>query len=62
MTTHPDLLTDQQATKAIARGGRQAADDQAMEAYWLALEEGKSVDEAGVAFIKAYQKMVRDGK
>ena len=59
---HPDLYLNHQAIKRITRGGNQAADDMAMEAYWLALEEGKTVDEAGEIFIKTYQKFVRNGK
>jgi hypothetical protein len=57
-TPHPDLLTDFRALKAITRGGMQAADTAAMEAYYDAIEEGKSKDEAGEVFIKEYQKMV----
>lgn len=53
---HPDLLLQQSAVKQTTRGGTQYADDKAMDAYWLALEEGKSVDEAGIIFIKEYQK------
>lgn len=51
---HPDLLLQQ--FKQITRGSRQYAEDIAMEAYWQALDEGKSVDEAGIIFIKEYQK------
>lgn len=55
---HPDLLADHHAAKQITRGGRQAADDVAMEAYWQALEAGKSKDEAGEIMIKTYQKVL----
>lgn len=55
---HPDLHLQQQAVKSITRGSRQAADSHAMEAYYDAIEVGKTVDEAGVIFIKTYQKMV----
>lgn len=55
---HPDTSLDRESLKAITRGGMQAADDQAMEAYWLAIESGKTVDEAGEVFIKTYQKFV----
>lgn len=56
MNDHPDLLTNNHAVKQITRGGRQAADSAAMEAYYDAIEEGKSVEEAGIIFIKEYQK------
>lgn len=59
---HPDLLQAQQATKQITRGGRQAADSAAMEAYYDAIEEGKSTDEAGVIFIRTYQKVIQAAK
>jgi hypothetical protein len=55
---HPDEVADWQSLKSITRGGTQSADDQAMDAYWRALEEGKTVDEAGEVFIKEYQKGV----
>lgn len=55
---HPDELSNQSAVRNITRGGRQAADDIAMEAYWIAIEEGKSKDEAGEIFIKTYQKII----
>lgn len=51
---HPDTLTNQTAVKQITRGGRQAADDQAMEAMWQALEEGKSKEEANKVFSNTY--------
>ena len=63
---HPDALTNQQAVKSITRGGRQFADDQAMEAMWQALEEGKSKEEAGEIFSQTYklfiQKSITDVK
>lgn len=59
---HPDLLLQQAQVKQITRGSRQYADDKAMEAYWQAIEQGKTVDEAGEVFIKCYIKNVRDGK
>lgn len=55
---HPDTPADYRALKAIHRGGTQAADSAAMEAMWRALEEGKSVDEAGEVFVRTYQKNV----
>jgi hypothetical protein len=55
---HPDLPQAYHAAKQITRGGNQAADDVAMEAYWRAIEEGKSKDEAGEVFIITYQKFV----
>lgn len=51
---HPDFLTNQTAVKAITRGGRQAADDKAMEAMWQALESGKSREEANKIFSQTY--------
>lgn len=56
---HPDTLLQQSAVKQIATGSRQSADDAAMDAYWIAIEEGKTVDEAGEIFIKEYQKSLR---
>lgn len=58
---HPDAITDWQAFKEIKRGGRQAADTAAMEAYWLALESGKSKEEAERIFSQTY-KMVLNGE
>lgn len=55
---HPDLLAQYAALKAITRGGMQSADNQAMEAYWKAIERGESKDKAGEVFIKEYQKVV----
>lgn len=55
---HPDTLTDYRALRAITRGGNQSADDKAMDAYWLAIESGKSKDEAGEIFVRTYQKFV----
>lgn len=59
---HPDTATDWQSLKAITRGGRQAADDQAMEAYWLALESGRTAEEAETIFSDTYYKIVSNGK
>lgn len=56
--SHPDHYLHQTATKAITRGGRQAADSAAMEAYWLALEGGKSREEAEKIFSKTYQQVL----
>lgn len=58
---HPDELQAQQALKAITTGGTQSADTAAMEAYYDAIEEGKTVDQAGEVFIKTYQKIVSHG-
>lgn len=55
---HPDTLANQQQIKSITRGGTQAADSAAMEAYWQALENGMTVSEAGEVFIKTYQSVV----
>lgn len=55
---HPDTAGDWESLKAIKRGGMQAADDKAMEAYYDAIVAGKTVDEAGEVFIKTYQKFV----
>lgn len=58
MTPHPDTHLHQQQVKAITRGGTQAADDQAMEAYWMALKEGKSKEEANKVFSNTYIKVL----
>lgn len=55
---HPDLLLQQDQVKQIKIGGTQSADDQAMDAYWLAIEQGKSKAEAAVIFFNAYLKIV----
>lgn len=61
-TEHPDTLPNQTATKAITRGSRQAADDQAMNAMWEAIEEGKSREEAEEIFCNTYLKNIGHGK
>ncbi len=53
---HPDELLHHHATRQITRGGTQAADNAAMEAYWQAIEAGKSKEEAGEIFRETYQK------
>lgn len=55
---HPDHLTNQLSVKAITRGGRQAAEDVAMEAMWQALEQGRSKEEASQIFSLTYQKVL----
>lgn len=59
---HPDLLLQHHAVKQITRGGTQYADDMAMDAYWQALDEGKSVDEAGIIFSETYYKIICTSK
>jgi hypothetical protein len=61
MTEHPDLLLQQNQVKQVKTGGTQSADTAAMEAYWKALEEGKSKEQAAVIFFNTYLK-VKDGK
>jgi hypothetical protein len=53
---HPDLPQAYHATKQITRGGTQAADDQAMEAMWQAIERKESKEEAEKQFSETYQK------
>lgn len=55
---HPDTLTTQQAVKQITRGGRQAADDQAMEAMWQALERREGKEEAKKVFTDTYKQVI----
>ena len=55
---HPDELQNQHATKQIARGGRQAADDKAMEAMFDAITAGKSKEEANKIFSQTYIKAI----
>lgn len=55
MIEHPDLLLQQAQAKAIHRGGTQAADSAAMDAYWRALEEGKTAEEAETVFSDTYK-------
>lgn len=59
---HPDTISDYHALKAITRGGTQAADSAAMEAYWLALESGRTAEEAETIFSDTYYKIVSNGK
>lgn len=61
-TEHPDLYLQQAQVKQITRGGTQAADDKAMDAYWRAIEAGKSAEEAETIFSETYYKIVRNGK
>jgi hypothetical protein len=61
-TQHPDFLTNQTAVKAITRGGRQAADDQAMEAMWQAIERGASKEEAETIFSNTYRNIICTSK
>jgi hypothetical protein len=60
MTTHPhpDTHTDWQAFKELKRGGRQAAEDVAMEAMWLAIEAGCDNGVAAEVFSKTYQQII----
>lgn len=55
---HPDTLKDWHDLKAIKRGSMQAADDAAMEAYWLAMEAGLSKEEAAEVFSKTYKQFL----
>lgn len=55
---HPDLLLQQTQVKQITRGGRQAADDRAIEAMRLAIEIGMSKGEAETIFSDTYKKFV----
>lgn len=61
-TDHPDTLSDWESLKTIKTGGTQSADTAAMEAYYDAITEGMSKDEAGQVFIKTYQKFTNNGK
>ena len=51
---HPDTHLHQQQVKQITRGGKQAADDKAMEAMFDALDSGKSREEANQIFSQTY--------
>lgn len=62
MIDHPDLYLQQSQVKHITRGGTKAADDKAMDAYWQAMKEGKTLDEAGEVFIRTYIKSLKHGK
>lgn len=57
---HPDAFTDWQAFKELKCGGRQAAEDVAMEAMWQALEQGRSKEEAEKVFNDTYKKVLND--
>lgn len=59
---HPDFLSNHTAVKQITRGGRQAADDVAMEAYWLAIDRGASREEANQIFSQTYQTVIGNSK
>lgn len=56
---HPDALANEAAVKKITRGSRQAADDQAMDAMWEAIESGKSKEEANQIFSDTYVKFLK---
>jgi hypothetical protein len=56
--SHPDEIKDWQDLKAVKRGSRQAADDQAMDAMWEALEAGKSNKEAAEIYSQTYQSFI----
>ena len=51
---HPDLLQDHIAKKQIRRGGKQAIEDQAIEAYHKALDEGRGKEEAEKEYFKHF--------
>ena len=55
---HPDTIPNQTAVKQITRGGHQAADDIAMEAYWMALSAGMDHEVAAEVFSKTYQQAI----
>jgi hypothetical protein len=57
---HPDHLLHQQQVRSITRGGRQAADSAAMEAYYDAIEEGCTLEQAAKVFIKTYQQFSKN--
>jgi hypothetical protein len=59
---HPDELKDWQDLKALKRGSRQAADDQAMDAMWEAIESGKSREEANEIFSTTYMSFLTQNK
>jgi hypothetical protein len=56
---HPDLLSDYHALKQIQRGGRQAIEDKAIEAYHAAYEQGR--EEAEKRYFEHFNK-VSNGK
>ena len=60
--THPDFVTNQTAVKQITRGGRQAADDKAMEAMFDALDSGKSREEAETIFSNTYNAFINGNR
>jgi hypothetical protein len=53
---HPDQLTDWIKTKEITRGGKQAIEDKAIEAYHKALDEGMSKEKAEKEYFKRFNK------
>lgn len=59
---HPDTHLHQQQVRSITRGGTQAADDKAMDAYWQALEGGKNREEANKIFSQTYIQALNHGK
>lgn len=59
---HPDEPLHRTQVKQITRGSRQAADDQAMNAMWEAIEAGKNREEAEEIFCNTYLKNIGHGK
>jgi hypothetical protein len=59
---HPDELLNRKQFLELKRGGRQAAEDAAIEAYIKACNEGKSDEEAGRIQSEVYMKMIQPWK
>lgn len=53
---HPDIITDWKAAKEIKRGGKQALEDEAIEAYLKTLKETGDEKQAQEANRLVYQK------
>jgi len=54
ITPHPDQITDWIKTKEISRGSKQAIEDQAIEAYHKALDDGRTKEEAEEIFFSFF--------
>lgn len=57
---HPDHHRDYHALNEITRGGRQAIEDQAMNAMYDALERGESKEEAEEIYFSFFNKTNHD--
>lgn len=56
---HPDIITDWKSSKKLTRGGRQVAEDTAIDAYLKVWGDTKDEDKAGQAYSEVYKKILK---